>query len=124
MRRPVEVSLAREVLVTGVACGICTYRTSVIESVTEAAAGSPPQHRPDVATLQDQLGAALTLTSRAMTAYYRSGLDGIGLTYPQYLVILVLWQHRTLSVGELSRRLQLSTGTLSRCSNGWRPPGW
>ncbi|HEY9413825.1 MAG TPA: MarR family transcriptional regulator, partial [Pseudonocardia sp.] len=48
-----------------------------------------------------------------MTGAYRPGLDRLGLTYPQYLVMLVLWEHRSISVSELSERLQLSTGTLS-----------
>ena len=81
-----------------------TYRGQVIESHTELPAGS---------TLDEQLCFALYAASRAMTGAYRPGLDCLGLTYPQYLVMLVLWEHRSISVSELSDRLQLSTGTLS-----------
>jgi DNA-binding MarR family transcriptional regulator len=76
----------------------------VIESHTELPPGS---------TLDEQLCFALYAASRAMTGAYRPGLDSLGLTYPQYLVMLVLWEHRSISVSELSDRLQLSTGTLS-----------
>ncbi len=64
-------------------------------------------------TLDEQLCSALYSASRAMTACYRPGLERLGLTYPQYLVMLVLWQHESSSVSELSERLELSTGTLS-----------
>ena len=80
------------------------YRGPVIESHTELPPGS---------TLDEQLCFALYAASRAMTGAYRPGLDRLGLTYPQYLVMLVLWEHRSISVSELSDRLQLSTGTLS-----------
>jgi DNA-binding MarR family transcriptional regulator len=71
--------------------------------------GTPPAG----STLDEQLCFALYAASRAMTGCYRPGLDQVGLTYPQYLVMIVLWEHRTISVSELSERLQLSTGTLS-----------
>jgi MarR family transcriptional regulator, organic hydroperoxide resistance regulator len=64
-------------------------------------------------SLDEQLCFALYAASRAMTGCYRPGLDEVGLTYPQYLVMLVLWEHRSVSVNQLSDRLQLSTGTLS-----------
>jgi MarR family transcriptional regulator, organic hydroperoxide resistance regulator len=76
--------------------------------VSESPVGLAPGSTP-----QDQLGYSLSVASRAMTALYRSGLDRVGLTYPQYLVMVVLWEHSSLTVGELSARLQLSTGTLS-----------
>ena len=46
-------------------------------------------------------------------AVYRPVLEPLGLTHPQYLVMLALWQHGTLSVKELSGLLQLDPGTLS-----------
>ena len=67
---------------------------------------------PSVA-LDDQLCFALYAASRAVTARYRPMLDVLGLTYPQYLVMLVLWEHGTVSVRELGRHLQLDSGTLS-----------
>src|SRR5687768_11933414 len=63
--------------------------------------------------LEDQLCFALYAASRATTAAYRPYLDELGLTYPRYLVMLVLWEHDEVSIGELGRRLFLDSGTLS-----------
>lgn len=63
--------------------------------------------------LDDQLCFALYAASRAMTARYRPVLDEIGLTYPQYLVMIVLWDEGTPTVSELGERLRLDSGTLS-----------
>ena len=51
--------------------------------------------------------------SRAATAAYRPILDELGLTYPQYLVMLVLWEDEPRSVRELGEELGLDSGTLS-----------
>ncbi|WP_285727368.1 MarR family winged helix-turn-helix transcriptional regulator [Psychromicrobium xiongbiense] len=64
-------------------------------------------------TLKDQVCFALYSTSRAFTAAYRPLLEPLGLTYPQYLVLLVLWERDRLSVQELGEALQLDSGTLS-----------
>ena len=48
-----------------------------------------------------------------MTAVYRPKLEAMGLTYPQYLVMLVLWERDGRSVGELCAALSLDSGTLS-----------
>lgn len=50
---------------------------------------------------------------RLITARYRPLLDDLGLTYPQYLVMLVLWEQDGISLGELGKRLDLDSGTLS-----------
>ncbi|WP_306580875.1 MarR family transcriptional regulator [Dokdonella sp.] len=63
--------------------------------------------------LDEQLCFALYAASRAMTAAYRPLLEPLGLTYPQYLVLLVLWQDDGRSVGELGQRLALDSGTLT-----------
>ncbi|MFI7504728.1 MarR family winged helix-turn-helix transcriptional regulator [Streptomyces sp. NPDC049687] len=63
--------------------------------------------------LDDQLCFALYAASRAVTARYRPLLDELGLTYPQYLVMLVLWERDSLSVRELGAALQLESSTLS-----------
>ena len=63
--------------------------------------------------LDDQLCFALYSASRAMTAAYRPQLTELGLTYPQYLVLLVLREDGRVSVGHLGDRLQLDSGTLS-----------
>lgn len=64
-------------------------------------------------SLDAQLCYALYAASRAMTSCYRPVLEPIGLTYPQYLVMLVLWEEEVVSVGHLGQRLQLESGTLS-----------
>ncbi len=56
---------------------------------------------------------ALVVAARSVVALYRPLLEPMGLTHPQYLVMLALWQHAPLSVKELSRLLQLDPGTLS-----------
>jgi len=63
--------------------------------------------------LDEQLCFALYTASRATTSAYRDALAEAGLTYPQYLVLLALWETDGLSVGELGRRLHLDSGTLS-----------
>ena len=67
---------------------------------------------PSVA-LDDQLCFALYAASRAVTARYRPMLDEIGLTYPQYLVMMLLWETDHQTVGQLGSRLALDSGTLS-----------
>jgi DNA-binding MarR family transcriptional regulator len=64
-------------------------------------------------TLDEQLCFALYAASRAMTSCYRPLLEAIGLTYPQYLVMLVLWEHGDTTVTGVGHALQLETGTLS-----------
>ncbi len=63
--------------------------------------------------IEEQLCFALYAASRAVTALYRPVLQGLGLTYPQYLVMLVLWDRGALTVKELASGLQLDYGTLS-----------
>ena len=63
--------------------------------------------------LDEQLCFALYAASRRMTAAYRPLLDALDLTYPQYLVMLVLWEQDGLTVRELGERLQLDSGTLT-----------
>ena len=63
--------------------------------------------------LDNQLCFALYSTSLAMTKMYKPLLDAIGLTYPQYLVMLVLWREDGLMVSEIGERLFLNSGTLT-----------
>lgn len=56
---------------------------------------------------------ALYAASRATTGAYREPLDAVGLTYPQYVVLLALWEQDGLTVSELGHRLHLDSGTLS-----------
>jgi len=63
--------------------------------------------------LDEQLCFALYAASRAMTARYRPMLTELGVTYPQYLVLMVLWERDTASVRELGEALGMDYGTLS-----------
>ncbi|GGB53502.1 transcriptional regulator [Tistrella bauzanensis] len=67
----------------------------------------------DPLNLDAQLCFALYGASLAMTKLYRPALDRLGLTYPQYLVMLALWESDDVTVGELGRRLGLDSGTLT-----------
>ena len=63
--------------------------------------------------LDNQLCFALYSASLAMTKLYKPLLAALGLTYPQYLVMLVLWEHGAVTVSELGARLCLDSGTLT-----------
>ena len=63
--------------------------------------------------LENQLCFALYSTSLAMTKLYKPLLEVLGLTYPQYLVMLVLWEQDDVSVSSLGERLFLDSGTLT-----------
>lgn len=63
--------------------------------------------------LDNQLCFALYSTSLAMTKVYKPMLDELGLTYPQYLAMLVLWERDGLMVSELGEHLYLDSGTLT-----------
>ena len=63
--------------------------------------------------LAEQLCFDLYAASRAVTSAYRPALAELGLTYPQYLVMIVLWDEGTCTVKELSESLHLDHGTLT-----------
>ena len=63
--------------------------------------------------LDRQLCFALYSSSLAMTKLYKPLLEPLGLTYPQYLVMLVLWERDELTVSEVGDRLTLDSGTLT-----------
>ncbi len=63
--------------------------------------------------LDHQLCFALYASSLAMTKAYKPLLAPLGLTYPQYLVMLVLWEGDGITVSRLGERLQLDSGTLT-----------
>ncbi|MDG5977419.1 MarR family transcriptional regulator [Hydrogenophaga taeniospiralis CCUG 15921] len=73
-----------------------------------------PALNPDQALrLDNQLCFALYSASLAMTKLYKPLLDELGLTYPQYLALLVLWEQDGVTVSELGERLYLDSGTLT-----------
>ena len=63
--------------------------------------------------LDHQLCFALYSSSLAMTKLYKPLLDPLGLTYPQYLVMLVLWERDGITVSQLGERIALDSGTLT-----------
>lgn len=63
--------------------------------------------------LDNQLCFLIYRLHRGMTDLYRPILTALGLTYPQYLVMLTLWEHSTLTVGQIGAKLHLDSGTLS-----------
>lgn len=69
--------------------------------------------KPKGPLLGEQICFALYSTSLAMTKVYRKLLRELGLTYPQYLVMLVLWEHDGVSVSEIGERLYLNSATLT-----------
>ena len=63
--------------------------------------------------LENQLCFKLYALSRQVTGMYRPVLDKLDITYPQYLVMLVLWEATSVTVKELGNRLYLDSGTLT-----------
>lgn len=63
--------------------------------------------------LENQLCFALYAATRAITRTFRDEFEPLGLTYPQYLVLIVLWEDNDLTVSQLGRRLMLDLGTLT-----------
>ncbi len=76
-------------------------------------ASTPDDSRAQWLQLDHQLCFALYSSSLAMTKLYKPLLAPLGLTYPQYLVMLVLWEADGLSVGQIGQRLSLDSGTLT-----------
>ncbi|GAA1088365.1 MULTISPECIES: MarR family winged helix-turn-helix transcriptional regulator [Kitasatospora] len=67
----------------------------------------------DLLRLDRHICFSLHAASRAFDSVYRIVLKDLGLTYPQYLVMLVLWEHGDLPVKKIGERLRLDSGTLS-----------
>ncbi|MEU6820481.1 MarR family transcriptional regulator [Streptomyces atriruber] len=67
----------------------------------------------DLLRLDQQICFSLHAAARAFNGVYRTLLKDLGLTYPQYLVMLVLWEHDELPVKKIGERLRLDSGTLS-----------
>jgi DNA-binding MarR family transcriptional regulator len=77
------------------------------------ASRSRVESRADWLRLDRQLCFALYSASLAMTKLYKPLLDPLGLTYPQYLVMLVLWEGDGITVSQLGERVALDSGTLT-----------
>ncbi|MEU3983683.1 MarR family transcriptional regulator [Streptomyces sp. NPDC026672] len=76
-------------------------------------ATTTPAAETDWLRLDRQICFSLHAASRAFNGVYRVILKDLGLTYPQYLVMLVLWEHGDLPVKKLGEHLRLDSGTLS-----------
>lgn len=99
------MSLAISWLSTILLCTMC-YRHFMPDPTLSISADPIP-------VLDEQICFALYSASRAITARYRDLLDPLGLTYPQYLVLSVLWHVEPVTVTYLGERLHLDSGTLS-----------
>ena len=80
---------------------------------TPAAPAPAPAAAPDLLRLEDQVCFALAIASRSVISVYRPILEPYGLTHPQYLVLLALWERSPRSVSDLSAELRLEPATLS-----------
>jgi len=73
----------------------------------------PDPDTTDHLTLEQQVCFALSVADRRLVAIYRPLLEPLGLTHPQYLLMIALWQYGPMSMRELGRLLHLDSGTLS-----------
>lgn len=71
------------------------------------------EREPNLLSLDEQVCFALSVASRAVIACYRDVLAPLGLTHPQYLVMLALWEHEGLTLRALSDVLRLEPATVS-----------
>lgn len=74
---------------------------------------SPARRHHENLQLDHQLCFALYLATHAMTRSYKRALAAVGLTYPQYLVMLVLWEQDGMIISEIANTLDLDTATLT-----------
>lgn len=68
---------------------------------------------PECLKLDNQLCFPLYVIAKEMTGLYRPFLDELDITYPQYLVMMILWEHDGLPVNSIGEKLYLDSGTLT-----------
>jgi DNA-binding MarR family transcriptional regulator len=91
-----------------------TVRPATLTTVTTTtAAPADRTGADDPLALERQVCFALSVASRSVLGVYRPLLEPMGLTHPQYLVMLALWQHAPMSVKDVGTLLALDSGTLS-----------
>jgi MarR family transcriptional regulator, organic hydroperoxide resistance regulator len=78
---------------------------------TQEALGLSSKEQVKAPLLRDQLCFALYATSRAFTKTYASLLSDLGVTYPQYLVLLILWENDGLTIQQIANQLELEGAT-------------
>ena len=88
-------------------------RSPRLKIVNSASAAAADAATPDLLALDRQVCFALAVASRNVIGLYRPLLEPMGITHPQYLVMLALWEEAPLKVSELARRLSLEPATLS-----------
>jgi len=74
--------------------------------------------------LENQLCFRLYAASHLITRQYKPYLDELGITYPQYLVFMVLWEHENLTVNVISKKLLLNTNTVTPLLKRMETQGW
>ena len=80
---------------------------------TDASASDSDSHAFDPLALDNQLCFPLYAVSKEVVRRYKPLLDPLGLTYTQYICMMVLWEERSATVGHLGQRLRLDSGTLT-----------
>jgi MarR family transcriptional regulator, organic hydroperoxide resistance regulator len=103
------------------ACKACRNGCTQLIRVAEFARVNPDREEPGVSAnpdddqlmLDQQVCFALTVADRRVVGLYRPLLEPLGLTHPQYLVMIALWERSPIGMRELGRRLALDSGTLS-----------
>lgn len=78
----------------------------------------------DCLKLENQLCFPLYAASKEIVRQYKPLLDPLGMTYTQYIAMMVLWEHETLSVKELGQHLYLDSGTLTPLLKTMERKGW
>jgi DNA-binding MarR family transcriptional regulator len=81
--------------------------------IAERTADATPEASVDLLALENQVCFALAVAARGVIGLYRPILEPLGLTHPQYLVMLALWQRSPRTVRDLGEALQLEPATLS-----------
>jgi DNA-binding MarR family transcriptional regulator len=92
---------------------ITVGRSLVVNVDREGSGVSAGARDEDRLSLEQQVCFSLTVADRRVVAVYREFLEPLGLTHPQYLLMIALWQHGPLALRDLGRHLALDSGTLS-----------
>ncbi|MFC9561652.1 MarR family winged helix-turn-helix transcriptional regulator [Agromyces sp. NPDC056965] len=87
--------------------------TVAADRATAAPTAAAPGDADDLLALENQVCFALAVAARGVIGVYRPILEPLGLTHPQYLVMLALWQRSPRTVRDLGEALQLEPATLS-----------
>lgn len=81
-------------------------------------------HKYDALKLENQLCFPLYVASKEIVRQYKPFLDELDMTYTQYITMMVMWEHKELSVKELGQYLYLDSGTLTPLLKTMEKKGW